>query len=414
MKKGNINTRLFLIITTEFFERYYFYSLRSILYPFLLDILKFSNNDSKKIIHTFFIFTYSSSFFFALISDSFLGQFKTIIFSNFLYLTGAVLCYFGSFYKSSYYFLTGLLFISIGTGGIKSNISNFGASQLSEEQGIKNFFSIFYFVINLGAILSILITPIISKLKCNSEGNCYNLVFIISLCLIVASQVIFVSGSKIYKKKKISSKNIKNIVSDSNLKFIKSILKVFLPIAFFWMLFDQQSTSWIEQGNEMEQKVYKLEILPVQMQLLNAGLILVLIPLLSKFLLNKKSNKNSQIKIMSLGIFLSSMSFICAYTIEKFLENDIKLNILFQFFQYFFISVSEVFVSITGLEYAYTSSPAEIKSIITALWHSTTALGNLLTVIITSFLLIYRNSTNFLVFAIFGVLASFFLQKNNF
>jgi len=184
-----------------------------------------------------------------------------------------------------------------------------------------------------------------------------------------------------------------------------------LPIAFFWMLFDQQSTSWIEQGSIMEQKVYKLEILPVQMQLLNAGLILVLIPLLSKFLLNKKSNKNSQIKIMSLGIFLSSMSFICAYIIEKFLENDIKLNILFQFFQYFFISVSEVFVSITGLEYAYTSSPAEIKSIITALWHSTTALGNLSTVIITSFLLNYRNSTNFLVFAIFGVLAFFFFAK---
>ena len=57
----------------------------------------------------------------------------------------------------------GLLLIALGTGGIKSSVAPFGADQFSvgQEKEQQSFFSAFYFMINLGSTLSIILTPIL-------------------------------------------------------------------------------------------------------------------------------------------------------------------------------------------------------------------------------------------------------------
>ncbi len=45
---------------------------------------------------------------------------------------------------------------------------------------------------------------------------------------------------------------------------------------------------------------------------------------------------------------------------------------------YFFIAISEIFASITGLEYAFTQAPASMKSIVMSLYLLTSAIGSLL------------------------------------
>lgn len=59
--------------------------------------------------------------------------------------------------------LIGLLLIAIGTGGIKPCVAAFGGDQFKlpeQERQLQTFFSIFYFSINAGSLISTFITPI--------------------------------------------------------------------------------------------------------------------------------------------------------------------------------------------------------------------------------------------------------------
>ena len=59
--------------------------------------------------------------------------------------------------------MIGLALIGIGTGGIKPCVAAFGGDQFDESQveQLTRFFSIFYFIINVGSLLSMLLTPIL-------------------------------------------------------------------------------------------------------------------------------------------------------------------------------------------------------------------------------------------------------------
>ncbi|XP_076449961.1 solute carrier family 15 member 1-like [Babylonia areolata] len=75
--------------------------------------------------------------------------------------------------------VVGLFLISIGTGGMKPCVVSFGGDQLPRRQIRRraSFFSTFYLMINLGSVLSILITPLLrSDVHC-VDDTCYPLAF---------------------------------------------------------------------------------------------------------------------------------------------------------------------------------------------------------------------------------------------
>jgi proton-dependent oligopeptide transporter, POT family len=55
-----------------------------------------------------------------------------------------------------------------------------------------------------------------------------------------------------------------------------------------------------------------------------------------------------------------------------------SINVAWQIPSYFFIALSEIFASITGLEYAYTNAPASMKSIVLSVLLFTSAVGSAL------------------------------------
>ena len=59
--------------------------------------------------------------------------------------------------------MIGLFLIALGTGGIKPCVSAFGGDQFTSDQThlLQSFFSVFYFAINAGSLLSMLITPVL-------------------------------------------------------------------------------------------------------------------------------------------------------------------------------------------------------------------------------------------------------------
>lgn len=61
-----------------------------------------------------------------------------------------------------------------------------------------------------------------------------------------------------------------------------------------------------------------------------------------------------------------------------------QLHMMWLFPQYFVVTVAEIMVSVTGLEFAYTQSPYSMKSVMQSMWLMTTAFGQLAVVIINS------------------------------
>lgn len=77
--------------------------------------------------------------------------------------------------------ILGLLLIATGTGGIKPCVSSFGGDQFvvpQQELQLQQFFSIFYFSINIGSMLGTLISPILRQdVHCFGENTCFPIAF---------------------------------------------------------------------------------------------------------------------------------------------------------------------------------------------------------------------------------------------
>lgn len=131
----------------------------------------------------------------AIISDSFLGKFNTILYLSIVYAIGNAVLSIGAIGPLNLpdrgFAILGMLLIALGTGGIKPCVSAFGGDQFrlpQQELQLAMFFSMFYFSINAGSLLSTAITPILrEKVHCFDEESCFSLAFGIPGILMVVS-----------------------------------------------------------------------------------------------------------------------------------------------------------------------------------------------------------------------------------
>lgn len=87
--------------------------------------------------------------------------------------------------------MVGLVVIAFGTGGIKPCVSAFGGDQFvrpQQDRQLEQFFSVFYFAINAGSLISTFVTPILRQdVHCFGEDSCYSLAFGLPAILMVVA-----------------------------------------------------------------------------------------------------------------------------------------------------------------------------------------------------------------------------------
>ena len=82
-----------------------------------------------------------------------------------------------------------------------------------------------------------------------------------------------------------------------------------------------------------------------------------------------------------------------------------RISILWQIVPYVVLTVGEILVSVTGLEFAYTQAPLTMKSVIQSFWNLTTAAANL-AVALASALAFFTGTALFFYYAGFAYLAA--------
>lgn len=353
---------VFFIICNEFCERFCFYGMRSILTIYLVKILFFDDRTATQLYHTFTMLVYFFPLIGAIISDSFLGKFRTIFYVSIIYAIGCITLSISSItplhLPTREFSLLGLFLIAIGTGGIKPCVSAFGGDQFTLPQQatlLATFFSLFYFSINAGSLLSTFLTPILREdVHCFGKESCFPLAFGVPGILMILSLIIFGVGRPLYRVKKPEGNivlkvvkcvgnAVKNKMASSDQKEhwldhstkkygeafvndVKATLKVlvlYTPLPIFWALYDQQGTAWTFQAIRMNGDIGFYTILPDQFQVVNPLLILLFIPLFQYIiypLLAKCNLLTSPLEKMIWGGFLAALAFVVSATVSLSIE----------------------------------------------------------------------------------------------
>lgn len=147
---------LSMLFFTEFWERFSYYGMRSILVLYMTATaaeggLGFDNKRATSLYGTYTMWVYLTAMPGGLLADRLLGAKLAVLLGGIVIICGHV----SMIFHSMSLFYAGLVLITIGTGLLKPNISTMVGSLYSETDPRRDSgFSIFYMGINIGALLA--------------------------------------------------------------------------------------------------------------------------------------------------------------------------------------------------------------------------------------------------------------------
>lgn len=163
---------LYVLFTTEMWERFNFYGMRALLTLFLVNALAFREDEASIIYGGFLGLSYLTPMLGGFVADRFLGNRLCIMLGGLTMGIGQLLFFAsGSVYEGNLEFATYLMWaalglIIIGNGFFKPNISSMvGQLYPKGDNRLDSAFTIFYMGINLGAFLGITISPLLGDVK---------------------------------------------------------------------------------------------------------------------------------------------------------------------------------------------------------------------------------------------------------
>lgn len=430
-KTSKLPSGIGFIIGNEAAERFSFYGMRSVLLAYMTIYLVqpngesaiFKEKEAEAWVHLFV----GSAYFFPLIggilADAFWGKYRTILSLSLFYCLGhGCLAMMGILGDTRTLLFAGLVLIAVGAGGIKPCVSAHVGDQFNIRNNhlLTQVFGWFYFSINIGAFLSGLLTPFLLEAtrEAGSLGErIYPIVepwvgeklvnepifgphyaFGLPGILMAIATFIFWLGRKQFAHIPPRGKiYFKETFSGENLRAILRLCSIFAFVVIFWALFDQIGTLWQIQARSLDRVlpdwiplIGDSEMLAAQVSAIwNPLFILLLIPVFSYIIYPFFSQFFEVTPLRKIGFGLWVMGF--AFTLVALLQERIDLgespNMGWQILACLLLTGSEVLVSITCLEFAYTQAPKEMKSFVMAIFLLTVSLGNYFTSAVKFFII---------------------------
>ena len=162
----------------------------------------------------------------------------------------------------------------------------------------------------------------------------------------------------------------------------------FFPI--YWLTYNQGPGNLVSQAATMTRNGVPNDLISN----LNPITLVIFIPICDKVLypfLAARGIRFSPIKRITLGFFLGSAAMVWSCVVQYFIYKDgacgnqmntcevpAPINVWWQTGPYVLIAFSEIFASITGLEYAFTKAPKNMRSLVMSLFLFATAISSAL------------------------------------
>ncbi len=375
------------IIGNEAAERFSYYGMRGILVVFMTQYLLDQSGalavmpeaEAKGWYHTFSSAVYAFPILGALLSDAWLGKYKTILGFSIVYCLGHLAL---ALDETRMGLSVGLGLIALGSGGIKPCVSAYVGDQFGEgnQHLMSRVFSWFYFSINFGSFFATMLTPWLLK----NYGP--QVAFGVPGGLMLFATIIFVMGTKSYKNAPPKGMQfVREAFSREGLVAIGKLALVMLFLAPYYALFEQQGSSWILQAKQMDLSLPLVgELLPSQIHSVNPLLVMVYIPLFTYVVYPafEKFWPLNPLRKIGLGFFVVASSFAVCGFVETMIAGGARPSIWWQLLAYALITAGEILISVTALEFFYTQAPRKMKSAIMSIKMFSVSLGNGVTAVV--------------------------------
>ncbi|KAK9370421.1 POT family-domain-containing protein [Lipomyces kononenkoae] len=383
----------------------------------------------------FQFWAYVTPIFGAVIADQYWGKFKTISVFAGIYVVGLFIIFVTSLPvaiengASLGGLITAMIVVGLGTGGIKSNVSPLIAEQYTNTKKyikelksgervivdpavtIQSLFMVFYMCINIGSLSAVATTELELHTGFWAAYLLPLLFFFIGIFALIFGRPFYVKksprGSVVPNafrilwiafthrcmaaaKPSYRAENGMSAVTWTD-RFVDEVF-VFFPI--YWLVYGQMVNNFISQAGEMNTHGIPNDI----MQNINSLSIIIFIPICDSFLypyLRKVGIPFKPITRIFFGFIFAAIAMAYAAIVQHLIytsgpcyeyplacdasnggqiPNDVHVAI--QTPAYFFIAMSEIFASVTGLEYAYTKAPSSMKSFVMSMFLLTNAFGS--------------------------------------
>ncbi|KAG0291381.1 peptide transporter ptr2 [Linnemannia gamsii] len=335
-----------------------------------------------------------------------------------------------------------MIIIGLGTGGIKANVSPLVAEQyqgtkqtvkvlksgekviVDPDVTVQSIFNWFYWAINLGSLSAIITTnaekyyafwlayliPLImfngaifalwygkdKVVKTEPRGSVLIECFRVFSIAIRNGRSLDAARPSVIQTRDPSEEASRGVTWDDifidELRLTLKACSVFLFFPLYWVIYNQITTNLTSQAGTM--LLYGIPNDVVNN--IDPIVLIIFIPIFDKVIYPGFRRIGWELKPIvriSLGFFFCALAmawtaivqhkiystgpnYECTLCDENQTPNNV--SIAWQILSYFFIAISEIFASITGLEFAFTNAPATMKSVVMAMFLFTNCVGALL------------------------------------
>ncbi|OBZ84405.1 putative peptide transporter ptr2 [Choanephora cucurbitarum] len=378
----------------------------------------------------------------AVVADQFWGKYKTILVFACIYIVGLIILTLTAIPQAILSgaafpgFIVSLIIIGLGTGGIKSNVSPLVAEQyrsrsayvktlpngkrviVTPQATYQKIFNYFYWGINVGSLSAIATTELEKNVGFWPAYLLPTLMFIPCLAVVILGRKqyvqnpprgsVFVEAGKLlmlrFKVKggfeackpsnlivnhpELAAKATYDDIFVDELKRTLRACVVFCWYPIYWLCYSQMSNNLVSMAGTMLTGNVPNDI----MQNIDPIALIIIIPIMDKIVypgLRRMGIPMRPIARISLGFLFASGAMAYSAGIQSMVyhtapyydhpdgrQNWISAAYLIP--SYVLVALSEVFASVTGMEYAYKKAPQSMKSIVMALFLLTNCFASIL------------------------------------
>ncbi|MDT4898744.1 MAG: proton-dependent oligopeptide transporter, family [Acidobacteriota bacterium] len=380
---------------TELWERFSYYGMRAILVLYMVAPpdkggLGFDTVRATSLYGSYTMFVYLTNLPGGLIADRILGARLAVFLGGIIIACG----HFSMVFNSLTFFYTGLTLIAIGTGLLKPNISAmvgslYGENDPRRESG----FSIFYFGINLGAVLAPLACGFLAESQAfknflSSMGfnpvsswhwgfGAAGVGMTIGLIVFLAHRHRLAHVGGTARKRKDAPDFVPNRpLTRDEWKRVGAIFIFFLFTILFWAAYEQKGASLnLFAKTLINRQVGDNEFPASWMQSLTGTFVLILAPLFAILWVRLgKRQPSSPIKF-TFGLLFIGLGYLLMVPASMLTAYG-KISPLWLVGLYFLEVVGEMFLSPVGLSTVTKLAPVKLLGIMMGVWFLAAALGN--------------------------------------
>ena len=386
---------LFLLFTTEMWERFSYYGMRAFLVFYLsaktMDGgIGWTQAEAISLYGTYTMLVYITPLLGGWLADNVFGQRKAIIIGGLLMAAGQFVL--GTPHSvingmEVEFLYAGLGLLIAGNGMFKPNISTMVGDLYKEGDHRRDgAYTIFYMGINLGAFLAPLIVGTIAEkfawqygFVAAGCGMLLSVVLQLTLAQKYLGEIGVIPAAKRPGAQIQQTEGSKAPLTREEFDRIKVIFIMGVFTIVFWAGFEQAGGLMNIYAKEYtDRNVFGFEVPATWFQSVNALFIVICAPFVASIWMRMGSREpNSPIKF-ALGLFFLALGFVfmVGATLQQGGDVNVKTSMMWLIMAYFFHTIGELCLSPIGLSLVTKLAPLRLASLMMGLWFAFTALAN--------------------------------------